>query len=227
MRNSHITDEKLAAYIEGTLSAEENAQIENELKESEEMRETLNDLKKTVQLLQNLEDVKAPAQFTESIMSRVREEAQQNKGVFQRLFPELHFRLLVRALAVILLAAISIFIYRAYKPEYDRIRSANPDTVADNEPQVEEAWGDIKIILRSNNVANSDNQVETIIRELGGVILRKQSLDKTILFATLYSEQINELNERLKTLGEVDQQGNSNIATDNIKIRIEIVKGHE
>jgi len=223
MKDRLTMEEKLAAYIEGTLSEEEKSIIEEQLKESEEMRETLSDLRKTIQLLQGLEEVETPNWFTEKIMSRVREGTEQKKGIFERLFFTLHIKLPIQVFAVIFLAAVSIFIYKAYKPEPDSIRSTQPGIPAD-QPQTEEVWGDIKIIVNVEDIPNANDEVQTAITNLGGIVLRKQSFEtKNILFVLLDIKQVNELYERLKPIGEVKEEGDLSTVKGDVKVKIEIV----
>lgn len=217
-------EEKLAAYIEGALSEEEKSIIEAQLKESEEMRETLSDLRKTIQLLQNLEGAETPNWFTERIMSKVREETEHKKGILDRLFFPLHIKLPIEALAAIFLVVVSILIYKAYNPEPDKIRSTQP---GEQEPQTEEVWGDIRIILNVENMDNANDEVQTAITNLGGMVLRKQSFEsKNILFVLLNSQKVNELYERLKPVGEAKKEGKLTTLKRDIKLKIEIVKEH-
>jgi len=223
MKDRLTMEEKLAAYIEGTLSEEEKSIIEEQLKESEEMRETLSDLRKTIQLLQGLEEVETPNWFTEKIMSRVREGTEQKKGIFERLFFTLHIKLPIQVFAVIFLAAVSIFIYKSYKPEPDSIRSTQPGIPTD-QPQTEEVWGDIRIIVNVKDIDNANNAVQTAITNLGGIVLRKQSFEsKNILFVLLDLKQVNELYERLKPIGEVKEEGDLSTVKGSVKVKIEIV----
>ena len=218
-------EEKLIAYIEGTLSEEEKLIIDEQLKESQEMRESLSDLRKTIQLLTKLEEVETPNQFTEKIISRVREETEQKNGIFKRLFSPLHIKLPIQAIAIIFLVAVSIFIYRAYQPEPDKIRIIEPGIPTGEQPQTEEVWGDIKIILNVEDIDNANNEIQTTITNLGGIVLRKQSFEsKNILFVLLDLKQVNELYERLKPIGEVEEEGDLSTVKGNVKVKIEIVK---
>ena len=220
-----IMEEKLAAYIEDSLSKEEKAIIEDRLKESEEMRESLSGLRKTIQLLQGIEEVETPNWFTEKIMSRVREGTEQKKGIFERLFFPLHIKLPIQAFAAIFLVAVTIFIYRAYKPEPDTIRSNQPGIPTEQQPLTEEVWGDIKIIVNVEDIANANDEVQTAITNVGGILLRKQSFEsKNILFVLLDIKQVNELYERLKPIGEVKEEGDLSTVKGDVKVKIEIVK---
>src|SRR3989304_4275901 len=142
MKDRLTMEEKLAAYIEGTLSEEEKSIIEEQLKESEEMRETLSDLRKTIQLLQGLEEVETPNWFTEKIMSRVREGTEQKKGIFERLFFTLHIKLPIQVFAVIILAAWSAPVPKPPKsPPHVTVQSRGG--VSRMPPRAQEVWGDI------------------------------------------------------------------------------------
>ncbi|HEX9667570.1 MAG TPA: hypothetical protein VGA95_13565 [Thermodesulfobacteriota bacterium] len=224
-KNALTMEEKLAAYIEGTLSEEEKAIIDGQLKESEEMRESLSDLRKTIQILQGAEKVETPKLFTEQIISRVREEALQKKGMFERFFSPLHTKLPIQAFAAIFLVALSIFIYKAYKPELDRIRSNQAGIPTQKQPQPEEIWGDIKITAYVKDIDIANKETQTTITNLGGIILRKQSFEgKNILFVLLDLKRVNELYEGLKPIGEVEEEGELRKVKGDVKIKIEILK---
>jgi predicted integral membrane protein DUF2275 len=217
-------EEKLVAYIEGALSEEERLLVEEELKESEEMRESLSDLRKTIQLLQSPEEVEPPNWFREKTMSRVREEAGQKKGMLEQLFFPLHIKLPIGAFAVIFLVVVSFFIYKAYQPEPDKIRSTQPGTPT-QQTQTEEVWGDVKITVNVEDIGNASNKVQTEITNLGGIVLRKQSFEnKNVLFVLLDLQKVNELYERLKPIGEVKEEGNLSTLKGDVKVKIGIVK---
>ena len=203
--NDRLTmEEKLVAYIEGTLSEEERMLVEEHLKESEEMRESLSDLRKTIQLLQGPDEVEPPNWFTEKTISRVREEARQKKGIFERFFFPLHINIPVGVFAVIFLVVVSLLIYKAYQPEPDKTRSTKPGIPT---PRTEEVWGDIRISLKVEDIDGANNEVQAAITNLGGVVLRKQSFrNNNILFVLLDLEKVNELYERLKPIGKVKEE---------------------
>jgi hypothetical protein len=222
MKDRLSMEEKLAAYIEGTLSEEERLLIEEQLKESEKMRESLSDLRKTIQLLNSLEEVKTPNWFTEKIMSKVGEEAEQKKGILERLFLPLHIKLPIEVLAAVFLVVVSIFIYKAYQPEPDRIRSTQ---LGEKGPQTEEVWGDIKITVNVKDIDKTNDEVQTVITNLGGVVLKKQSFEnKNVLFVLLDVQDVDKLYERLKTIGEVKEGGDLSTVKGDVKVKIQIVK---
>ncbi len=226
MKDRLAMEEKLAAYIEGTLSEEERLLVEERLKESEEMRESLSDLRKTIQLLQGLNEVDIPALYTEKIISKVRRETEQKKGILDRLFFPQNSRLSLQALAAIFLVVVCILIYKVYNPEPDRIRSTQPG-VPTEQPQTGEVWGDIKIIVKVEDIDSANEEVQTAIRNLGGILLRKQSIEnKEVLFVLLELQKVNDLYERLKPIGEINEDGDLSTVKGDVKAKIEIVKEH-
>lgn len=215
-------EEKLVAYIEGTLSEEERLRVEEQLKGSQEMRESLSDLRKTIQLLQSPEEVEPPTWFTEKTISRVKEETRRKKEIFEKLFFPLHIKLPIQAFAVIFLVVVCFLIYKAYQPEPDKIRSAKSGIPTS---QTEEVWGNIRITLNVEDIDNANNEVQAAITNLGGVILRKQSFkSKHILFVLLDSQKVNELYERLEPIGTVKEEGKLSTLKGNLKVKIDIVK---
>jgi hypothetical protein len=221
--NDRLTnEEKLVAYIEGILSEEERLLVEEQLKGSREVRETLSDLRKTIQLLQSPDVVEPPNWFTEKTISRVREEAHQKMGIFERFFPPIHINVPIGVFAVIVLVVVSFLIYKSYQPEPDKIRSTKPGIPT---TQTEEVWGDIRITLNVDDIDGTNNEVQAAITNLGGVVLRKQSFEnKNILFVLLDSEKVNELYERLKPIGKVKEEGKLSTLKANVKVKIDIVK---
>jgi predicted integral membrane protein DUF2275 len=215
-------EEKLVAYIEGTLSEEERMLVEGQLQKSDEMRESLTDLRKTIQLLQSYGEVEPPNWFTEKTIERIREKARRKKGIFERLLFPMHIKLPVQAVALILLVVACFFVYKAYQPVADKIRSTQR---AISTPQTEESWGDIKIILNVNDIDIANKEVQATIIDLGGVVLRKQSFqNKNILFVILDLEKLNQLDERLKPVGKVKKEGKLSAREGNSKVKIDIVK---
>ena len=109
--------EKLSAYIEGTISSEEKALIDEHLKACQKCNESLADLKKTLEYVQNLEEIEPPPWLTQKVMARVRSETELKRGIFQRLFFPLHIKLPIEAVAGILIAITTIYIFKTIQPE--------------------------------------------------------------------------------------------------------------
>jgi hypothetical protein len=108
--------EKLSGYLDETLTPEERRSVKEHLGSCEPCRSALQDLEKTRDLLRNLEEVEPPPWMTPKIMSRVREEAERRKGIFQKFFYPLHIKVPIEALAMVFIAVIAVYVYRAVEP---------------------------------------------------------------------------------------------------------------
>ncbi len=109
--------EKLSIYLEGSVTPEEKQWIEKHLDSCDSCRDAFKDLQKTRNLLGNLEEVEPPAWMTRKIMARVAQQAERRRGIFQRLFYPLHIKIPIEALAMVFIAVIAVYVYRAVEPE--------------------------------------------------------------------------------------------------------------
>jgi len=109
--------EKLSAYMEGIISSEEKVLIDEHLKTCQKCNGSLADLKKTLEYVQNLEEMEPPPWLAGKVMARVRSEVAPKRGVFQRLFYPLHIKLPIEALATILVAVVTIYVFKTIQPE--------------------------------------------------------------------------------------------------------------
>ncbi len=113
----HRIEEKLSAYIENQLSSEEKMQIDEHLKTCSKCSLSLEDLKKTIAYAQGLEEIEPPPWLTQKVMDRVREEAEQKKGILQKLFYPLHIKVPVQVIATIAIAVTTIYVFKTIQPE--------------------------------------------------------------------------------------------------------------
>ncbi len=109
--------EKLSAYIEKQLSTEEKMQIDAHLKTCAKCSLALKDLKKTIEYMQGIEEIEPPQWLSQKVMARVREEAEQKEGIWQKLFYPLHIKLPLEAVATILIAVAAIYVFKIIQPE--------------------------------------------------------------------------------------------------------------
>lgn len=111
--------QRLSAYIEGSVSSEEAGLIEEHLKACQQCSESLADLKKTLEYVQNLEEIEPPPWLKQKVMARVRSEAEAKRGILQRVFYPLHIKLPIEALAVIVIAVTTIYVFKTMQPELE------------------------------------------------------------------------------------------------------------
>src|SRR4030043_1736421 len=109
--------EKLSAYIEGVISSEEKALIEEHLKSCRKCGESLADLRKTMEYVKNLEEIEPPEWLTQKVKARGRSEVKPKKGILQKLFYPLYIKIPLEAAAALLIAVTAIYIFKTIQPE--------------------------------------------------------------------------------------------------------------
>ena len=108
---------RLSAYIEKAVSPKQKALIDAHLKGCKKCKRALADLKKAVDYVQKLEEVEPPAWLTQKVMASVRAEAEAKRGIWQRLFSPFHIKLPLEALALILVAVGTIYVFKSMQPQ--------------------------------------------------------------------------------------------------------------
>lgn len=108
--------EKLSAYLDGMTDPAEKAAIEQHLSSCRQCSAYRAELEKTVGRLRNLEGIEPPPWLSQKVMARIREE-KQKKGFIQKLFYPLHVKVPIHALATVLIAVITVYIFKAIQPE--------------------------------------------------------------------------------------------------------------
>jgi hypothetical protein len=114
---------RLSAYIEKAVSPKQKASIDAHLKGCKQCRQALADLKKAVDYVQKLEEVEPPAWLTQKVMARVRSEAEAKKGVLQRIFYPFHIKIPLEAIALMLVAVGTIYIFKSMQPQMQIARA--------------------------------------------------------------------------------------------------------
>jgi len=107
---------KLSEYMDGSIIAEERAEIENHLMTCPACSDALRELQKTVDHIKSVEEVEPPAWMTQKIMAKVRSGAEEKKGLFRRFFFPLSVKLPIQAVAVLFLTVTAFYIYRNIQP---------------------------------------------------------------------------------------------------------------
>ena len=107
---------KLSEYMDGSITAEERAEIENHLMTCPACSDALRELQKTVDHIKSVEEVEPPAWMTQKIMAKVRSGAEEKKGLFRRFFFPLSVKLPIQAVAVLFLTVTAFYIYRSIQP---------------------------------------------------------------------------------------------------------------
>lgn len=75
MSSPENSAERMSAYLDAELAAEDAEEFERHLAESPEAREEFEDLQKIIQLVQALPDVDAPEDFYEKVSRKIRRRA--------------------------------------------------------------------------------------------------------------------------------------------------------
>jgi len=112
----HAIRHKLSEYIDGSVTAEEKAEIEQHLKTCPICSDSLRELEKTVEHIRTIEEVEPPAWLIRKTMAKVRSEAEQKQGFFHRLFFPLHIKLPLQAVAILFLSITAFYVYRNIQP---------------------------------------------------------------------------------------------------------------
>ncbi|MEW6585860.1 MAG: DUF2275 domain-containing protein [Nitrospirota bacterium] len=120
--------ERLSEYLERTTSSKETAAIQEHLRSCRRCSEYLADLERTVEHVKSLEEVEPPAWLTQKVMARVKAEAEQNKGIFRKLFYPLRVKLPIEAAAGVLITIATIYIFKTVQPETKFVQAPSEET---------------------------------------------------------------------------------------------------
>jgi len=107
---------KLSEFIDGAITPGEKSAIERHLETCTECADALRELRKTIEHIHAIEEVESPAWMTQKIMAKVREEAENKKGIWQRVFVPFLMKFPVQAVAVLFLAVTAYYIYNNINP---------------------------------------------------------------------------------------------------------------
>lgn len=108
--------QKLSAYMDDALLAEERAAIEAHLKICLECREALEELRKTVAHVKTLQEIDPPAWMTQKIMAQVRSKTESGRSIWQKLFFPLHIKLPLEAVAAMFCVVIGYYVFQGIQP---------------------------------------------------------------------------------------------------------------
>ena len=144
MKECDSIQKRLAAFLDGGLSAEERKSIEEHLVSCDGCKESLEDLKKTQELLRGLPKVEPPPWFTQKVMKRVRDEAQGQKGLFRRLFYPLHIKIPAEVLATCLIAILVVYVYKISGPEMQMLQAPQETPVISQEQEKGSTVGSVE-----------------------------------------------------------------------------------
>jgi hypothetical protein len=118
----------LSEYLDGSVSDQEKVEVEAHLKTCAECENALSELRKTIEQIKSIEEIDPPAWMTQKIMARVRTEAPEKKGLFQRLFFPLSIKLPIQAVAVAFLTITVLYVYRDSQPTLKFAETPAPAT---------------------------------------------------------------------------------------------------
>jgi hypothetical protein len=116
----------LPAYLEGMVSPEDQEFMEQHLASCSLCSKALADLHRMGELVKDLGEVEPPPWLKPRIMARVREEAEQKKGIIQKLFYPLHIKVPLEAFATVLVAVIAVYVFKAVEPQMERAQLPAP-----------------------------------------------------------------------------------------------------
>jgi anti-sigma factor RsiW len=288
----HSIEEKLSAYIDNQLSSEEKIQMDEHLKTCPKCSLSLEELRKTIVYTQRIKDVEPPSWLTQKVMSRVKKEAEEKKGIMQKLFYPLYIKIPIEVFATVAIAVTAFYVFKTIEPEMRVAKAPSEQVILSEEKEkstsvttpapakkqklkrelgvpsgkaeqqdapaalaeeetfsqepyraletevkkhgrgraselretddVEQQGITLSVHVRDIDKATEDIQV--VIIQLGGKIFKVESFDdKEVLTAGLNTQKVRELNERLRSIGEIEEkEGLLDTLQGDIKIRIEI-----
>jgi len=114
-------DNLLPVYEEGLLTPGEKEGVEAHLAACERCRQSFADLRRAQELVRGLDEVEPPPFFEERIMSRVRQEAGEKRGLLRKFFYPLHIKIPIQAVATIVVAVLAFHLYEHGDPEMKRV----------------------------------------------------------------------------------------------------------
>lgn len=120
---------------------------------------------------------------------------------------------------------------KAVQPAGVSVKEEKRQRVAEAEPELKKTLADkkedvINITISVKNIETSSKEIEKIVIQLKGRIIKKEpSENKNLLTAELDAKKIKELRERLKTMGETKEKlGALEKQEGIVEIKIEIVR---
>jgi hypothetical protein len=116
--------QRLSAYLEGIIPSEEKKVIEEHLLSCQPCSMALGDLKREGELLRSLEEVEPPAWMKQKVLARIRREQEAKKSIFEKLFFPLRIKVPIQAAAMVLIAVLAVYVFKAGEPEMKKVPSA-------------------------------------------------------------------------------------------------------
>jgi hypothetical protein len=141
---------RLAAYIEKALSPKQKALIEAHLKGCKGCKASLADLKKTIKYAQKLDEVEPPPWLTQKVMAQVRSETEARRGIWQRFFSPFHIKIPLEALALVLVAVGTIYIFKAMGPQM-QLAQAPTETTETAPPARARGIGEVHDVIEKKH----------------------------------------------------------------------------
>ncbi len=107
---------KLSEYIDGAVTPQERAAIDEHLKTCTTCADALAELRKTIEQVKQIEVVETPAWMTQKIMANVREEHEKRSSILNILFNYFLVGRAIRVAAVLFLTVTVYYIYSSMHP---------------------------------------------------------------------------------------------------------------
>ncbi|MCI0530079.1 MAG: DUF2275 domain-containing protein, partial [Nitrospira sp.] len=107
--------ERLSEYIENLLDAENHTSVHDHLSSCPHCQAEAQALVQTRLVVANLPSVEPPPGFSQSIMARIREEADR-PSLWQRLFLPIRIKIPIHTMAILLVGGLAVYLYQVNKP---------------------------------------------------------------------------------------------------------------
>jgi hypothetical protein len=181
-------------------------------------------------------------------MARIRSEVKPKKGLVQKLFYPLYIKLPIQAVAAVLIAVTTLYIFKTIQPEMkfvkvpsEEITPQIPSHEKGRATDIEKGKSipsqrtkalagkkeaGISLTINVKDIDSASNKIAETIVYFEGKIIKTESFEaKKVFIAELNSKNMKELIERLKLVGEVKEEKiDLEVLEGNIWIKIEVMK---
>lgn len=132
MKNCKDIENSLPLYAENLLSADEKNAVEEHLKSCAACAKALAQLQRSGMLMQKLKDVEPPPWFKQKIMTKVREKAEKENFARKWFYP-LRIKIPVQIAATVVIAVLTVYIYRFGDEQMKAILPETPQVVVESQ----------------------------------------------------------------------------------------------
>lgn len=211
MKKCEDIKDSLPLYLDDSLSGADKKAVEEHLKACPLCTKELTQLSKAQSLVNNVDRIDPPPWLKQTIMARVREEAEK-KSFVRKLFYPLRIKIPVQVFATICIAVLAVYIYRSgeertkevvpsYAPapvmeiQKSQIPEGKENNFADqeirNEDKSIQKKGAEKEVVKEESVYPAKDSAEQISSDMQGDKLESAPAAKSVVLPQVAMEQKN------------------------------------